>query len=44
MKKGREKKAFEGITLEIAKTHLEAWLNAELEVSEIGRASCRDRV
>ena len=33
MKKGREKKAFEGITLEIARAHLEAWLNAELEVS-----------
>lgn len=31
--KGRAKKEFEGITLEIANKHLEAWLNAELEVS-----------
>ena len=33
MKKGREKKVFEGSTLEIANEHLEAWLNAEQEVS-----------
>lgn len=31
--KSRAKKEFEGITLEIANKHLEAWLNAELEVS-----------
>lgn len=33
MAKGRAKKEFKGITLEIAQKHLEAWLNAELEVS-----------
>ena len=33
MAKGRPKKEFKGITLEMAQKHLKAWLNAELEVS-----------
>ncbi len=33
MAKGKPKEEFRGITLEIANKHLEAWLNAELEVS-----------
>lgn len=33
MARGKSKEEFKGITLEIANKHLEAWLNAELEVS-----------
>ncbi len=33
MARGKARKEFNGITVEIANRHLEAWLNAEMEVS-----------